>query len=291
MHIAFSRVDHRPWSLPCGRWTWRQSWQDLLFAHWRVPSADIRPLVPESLTVQEFDGSSWVGVVPFRMSGVMRRPLPDLPWLSTFPELNLRVYVERDGKPGVWFLSLDAASSVAVWAARRFFHLPYFRADIQFERRPDELRFSSRRVGATPAPSFSAGYRPSSAVFEAQAGSLESFLAERYCLYAQAPSGSLYRADVHHVPWPLQEAVGDVEATELVTPHGITLAGKPVLHFSRGVDVVIWPMARVAEPSEDVSSRSRTSTTRCSGLALESDGMDRPRLRAAQPFVRQDNST
>jgi len=136
-----------------------------------------------------------------------------------------------------------------VWAARRFFHLPYFLADIQSARRTDELCFSSRRVGEKPAPLFSARYRPSSDVFEARAGTLESFLAERYCLYAQAPRGSLFRADVHHMPWPLQEAVGDVEATELVTPHGITLAGKPVLHFSRGVDVVIWPMVPLVEPS------------------------------------------
>ena len=255
MHIAFSRTDHRPWPLPQGHWTWRQSWQDLLFAHWRVPAAVIRPIVPKSLTVQEFDGTSWVGLVPFRMAGVMRRPLPDLAGLSTFPELNLRVYVVRDGKPGVWFLSLDAANRVAVWAARRFFHLPYFLADIQFARQADDFCFSSRRVGKEHVPSFSARYRPSSAVFEAQAGSLESFLAERYCLYAQSPSGSLYRADVHHVPWPLQKASGDVEATELVTPHGITLVGKPVLHFSRGVDVVIWPMVRFAEPSDAADSR------------------------------------
>lgn len=249
MHIAFSRTDHRPWPLPQGHWTWRQSWQDLLFAHWRVPASVISPLVPKSLTVQEFDGSSWVGVVPFRMAGVMRRPLPDLPWLSTFPELNLRVYVERDGKPGVWFLSLDAANSVAVWAARRFFYLPYFLADIRFERRAAHFHFSSRRNTASACPSFSARYRSSSAVFEAQTGSLESFLAERYCLYAQAPNGGLYRADVHHVPWPLQEAAGEVEASELVAPHGLDLSGEPVLHFSPGVDVVVWPMVRVAEHS------------------------------------------
>lgn len=250
MHIAFSRTEHRPWPLPQGRWTWRQGWRDLLFAHWRVPAAEIRPLVPKGLTVQEFDGTSWVGLVPFQMAGVMRRPLPDLPWLSVFPELNLRVYVERDGKPGVWFLSLDAANAVAVWAARRFFYLPYFLADIRLERRPEEFSFSSRRVDASAPASFSARYRSASAVFEAQPGSLESFLAERYCLYAQALNGALYRADVHHVPWPLQKAVGEVEASELVMPHGLRLDGPPLLHFSRGVDVVVWPMVRVAKPRD-----------------------------------------
>ena len=255
MHVAFSRTDHSPWPLPGGRWTWRQSWKDLLFAHWSVPASLIRPLVPPGLTVQEFAGTSWVGVVPFRMSGVMRRPLPDLPWLSAFPELNLRLYVERDGRPGVWFLSLDAANAVAVWAARRFFHLPYFRADIAFDHRPDGFAFSSHRIGAADRVSFRAHYRPASAPFEATPGSLEAFLAERYCLYAQAPGGALYRADVHHVPWPLQEAVGDVEAAELILPHGIPIHGATILHFSRGVDVVVWSLVRLAERSRAADSR------------------------------------
>ncbi len=97
MHPALRRLDHRPWPVPTRRWTWRQSWYDLLFAHWPVPAADLRPLVPDGLRIQEFDGTSWVGVVPFRMVGVMRRPLPDLPWVSAFLELNVRLYVELDG--------------------------------------------------------------------------------------------------------------------------------------------------------------------------------------------------
>src|SRR5688572_28968890 len=128
MHSAFLRLEHRPWGLPGGAWRWRQSWEDLLFAHWPVPAAVLRPLVPEELRIEEYDGTSWVGVVPFRMSGVMLRPLPDLPGISAFPELNVRLYVERDGKSGVWFLSLDAYNRLAVWGARRFFHLPYFHA-------------------------------------------------------------------------------------------------------------------------------------------------------------------
>ncbi|MEZ6143376.1 MAG: DUF2071 domain-containing protein [Zavarzinella sp.] len=246
MHIAFSRTDHRSWPVPEGRWTWRQSWKDLLFAHWRVPAATLQPLVPPELKVQEFDGSSWVGVVPFRMSGVMRRFLPNLPWLSAFPELNLRLYVERDGKPGVWFLSLDAANRVAVWAAKRFFHLPYFFAKIAFERQPTRYQFSSQRPD-NPAISFRAEYAPTSAVFEAAPGSLEAFLTERYCLYTKTPSGKLLRADVHHVPWPLQQATGELEATKLVAPHGFSLNGPPLLHFSTGVDVVIWPMVQLSQ--------------------------------------------
>lgn len=247
MHPALTRTDHRPWPLPPGRWAWRQSWYDLLFAHWPVPAADLRHLIPDGLTIQEYDGTSWVGVVPFRMAGVMMRPLPDLPWVSAFPELNVRLYVERDGKPGVWFLSLDATNPLAVWAARRFFHLPYWRARIAFETKPTGYRFRSRRLGCRGSVRFEATYGPVSERFEARPGSLEAFLTERYCLYARSPAGHLYRGEVHHVPWPLHRAEGEVDAGELLKLHGLSAdRGQPLLHFSRGVDVVVWPFQRLS---------------------------------------------
>ena len=91
-----------------------QTWHDLLFAHWRVSAAALRPLVPEGLAIDEFDGSAWLAVVPFRMSGVRLRWTLALPWLSVFPELNVRTYVTYKGKPGVWFFSLDAGNPLAV---------------------------------------------------------------------------------------------------------------------------------------------------------------------------------
>ncbi|MEI7684224.1 MAG: DUF2071 domain-containing protein [Planctomycetota bacterium] len=246
MHPALKHLDHRPWPLPAGPWRWRQNWYDLLFAHWPVPAAELRRLVPDGLTIQEFGGTSWVGVVPFRMTGVMLRPLPDIPGISAFPELNLRLYVERDGKPGVWFLSLDASNSLAVWAARRFFHLPYEHARIDFQRSPNEFRFRSERKAANPPVAIESTYRPISDPAPAVPGSLEAFLVERYCLYARSPAGVLYRSQVHHAPWPLQRAEGTVHAEELLAPHGLTLPDTaPLLHFSRGVEVVVWPLEKV----------------------------------------------
>lgn len=244
-HRAFLRQDHRPWPIPDRPWTWRQSWKELLFAHWPVAAHELRSLVPDSLEIDQIDGTSWVGVVPFRMTGVMRRPFPDLPGVSAFPELNLRLYVERDGKPGVWFLSLDAGNRLAVWAARRFFHLPYHFADIHQVADGHTIRFDSsrsqdREVGVR------AEYRPQSEIFEARAGTLEHFLTERYCLYTQSPRGKLYRGHVHHVPWPLQKATGQVEADGLVSRFGIVLRGEPLLHYSAGVDVVVWPLEPLA---------------------------------------------
>jgi uncharacterized protein YqjF (DUF2071 family) len=234
-------VDHRPWPLPAGRWTWRQSWCDLLFAHWPVPAAVLRPLVPRELEIQEFDGTSWIGVVPFRMEGVMRRPLPDLPWISAFPELNVRLYVERDGRPGVWFLSLDATNPVAVWAARRFFHLPYFRADIAIQANGARFDYRSRRANAAGSPGFEAFYAPIGDVYQAKPGTLEHWLTERYCLYAASPRGALSRTEVHHVPWPLQRAEATISRNDMARPFGLSLDGPPaLLHFSRRIDVVVW---------------------------------------------------
>jgi len=151
-HSSLSQTAHRPWPLPRGPWRWRQSWRDLLFAHWPVPVEAVRPLIPAGLDVDTFDGTTWLGIVPFRMAGVMLRPLPDLPWISAFPELNVRVYVTRDGKPGVWFLSLDATRLPAVVAARLLFHLPYHWARIDITPEGDGFAYRSVRRGLVPRP-------------------------------------------------------------------------------------------------------------------------------------------
>jgi uncharacterized protein YqjF (DUF2071 family) len=219
----------------------RQSWCDLLFAHWPIPVADLRPLVPAALEIQEFEGTSWVGVVPFRMQGVMIRPLPDLPYFSAFPELNVRLYVEHDGRPGVWFLSLDATNVFAVWAARRFFHLPYFESEMELTGLPEEAIYRSTRLADPRGIAFEATYKPTSDPYESQPGSLEHWLTERYCLYAQSPSGQLYRSEVHHRPWPLQKAEAEIVENEMLRPHGLTVSGPPpLLHFSQNLDVVVW---------------------------------------------------
>lgn len=242
-HPSLSELEHRPWPLPARPWTWRQSWRDLLFAHWPISSDALRPLVPKSLNIQQFDKTSWIGVVPFRMAGVMRRPWPDLPWISAFPELNVRVYVETDGKPGVWFLSLDASNPLAVWAARRFFWLPYHRATMSALSQEDWIRYSSQREGAN----FVATYRPTSEARRAPPGTLAHWLTERYCLYARAPDGSIWRNDVHHAPWPLQSAEATIEHNTMLALHGLSVDDRPpLLHFAKRLDVVVWSGERVA---------------------------------------------
>jgi uncharacterized protein YqjF (DUF2071 family) len=239
VHAALRRTDHRPWPLPAGPWTWRQSWRDLAFLHWPVPAATLRPLVPRQLSIQAFEGTAWVGVVPFRMVGVMRRPLPDLPGVSAFPELNVRLYVEAGGKPGVWFLSLDAANALAVWAARRFFHLPYYLADMSVGRDQNGVRYASQRRGAPQR--FTARYASVGGVEAAVDGTLEHWLTERYCLYALAPDGRLLRTEVHHAPWPLQRAEVEIESNAMLDAYGLgSLGAPPLVHFAERIDVVVW---------------------------------------------------
>jgi uncharacterized protein len=243
-HLSLERLEHRPWTLPSPPWVWRQSWRDLLFAHWPVEAHRLQRLVPPPLKVQEFDGTSWVGLVPFRMAGVMRRPLPDLPWVSAFPELNVRLYVENEGKPGVWFLSLDATNQLAVWAARRYFHLPYFRARMDLRSMGDVVHYRSRRRGGDPV--FEASYRPLSPPYESKPGTLEHWLTERYCLYAQSPDGTIWRNDVHHAPWPLQAAEADIAQNTYFASHDLAVVGPPEhLHFARRLDVILWNAERV----------------------------------------------
>jgi hypothetical protein len=179
------------------------------------------------------------------MAGVMRRPLPDLPYVSAFPELNVRTYVEHDGKPGVWFLSLDATNALAVWAARRFFHLPYHRAAMSIEPgKPNHFVYRHRRLDSSEE--FESTYGPVGDVYDARPGTLEHFLTERYCLYAERPDGALLRVDVHHVRWPLQRAWAKIQTNTMTASLNITLSdAPPLLHFADRVDVVVWSPQRV----------------------------------------------
>jgi uncharacterized protein YqjF (DUF2071 family) len=221
------------------------TWHDLLFAHWRVPAADLRPLVPEGLTLDRFEGGAWLGIVPFGMARVGFRGLRWLPGLSRFLELNVRTYVVHDGKPGVWFFRLDAASPLAVRGARRTFHLPYFDAAMTMTREGLERRYVSTRTheGAPPAR-FDATYGPTGPPCASAPRSLEHWLTERYCLYCGDGEGRLRRGDVDHPPWPLQPARAEIRGNTMAEAAGLALPhDPPLLHFAASIDVRAgWPV-------------------------------------------------
>jgi hypothetical protein len=226
-------------------------WHELLFMHWPVPAAALRPLLPPSLGVETFDGTAWIGVVPFRMSGVRPRLTPPLPGLQTFPELNVRTYVTHRGQPGVWFFSLDAAHPLAVEAARATFHLNYRIARMRCDRAGDQIRYASVRTapGAPPA-TFAAHYRPNGPVFQAKSGTLDSFLTERTYLYAANRRGELWRGAVHHAPWPLQRAEAEIVENRMTEQIGLRLPDTPpLLHYAHALPVVAWWPERINSAS------------------------------------------
>jgi uncharacterized protein len=231
-------------------------WHDLLLIHWRVDPALLRPHIPKSLELETYDGSAWLGVVPFWMSGIRARFTPPDPGLSRFPELNVRTYVTAEGKPGVWFFSLDAANRVAVRAARWTFNLNYFDARMRcdVDAATSEVCYSSTRThrGEPPA-AFEATYAPTGPPFTAAPGSLDHFLAERYCLYAAAPDGRTFRGEIAHRPWPLQPARLELRTNTMAEPLGISLPSSlPPDHvrFGKRLDVVAWLTERVS-PATD----------------------------------------
>lgn len=220
----------------------QQTWNDLLFAHWPVPQEQLRPLVPIELPLDAFNGQCWVAVAPFHMSGIRGRLMPRLPGISALPELNVRTYVTYGGKPGVFFFSLDAASRLAVWGARAFYKLPYFFAQMLVQDREGWINYRSFRSNS-PAE-FRGRYRPVSPVQLRAPGSLEHWLTERYCLYTVA-GGSVYRSEIHHAQWPLHDAAAEIQSNTMAAAAGITLpSGIPLLHFSKKLDVLIWPLKK-----------------------------------------------
>jgi uncharacterized protein YqjF (DUF2071 family) len=217
-----------------------QTWHDLLFAHWPVIPAVMRSLVPSVFPIDLFDGVAWISIVAFHMTNVAPRFVPALPWLSAFPELNVRTYVRVGEKPGIYFFSLDAARVPAVWGARTVLNLPYELADMAVVT-GHETTYRSVRRDATAAR-FEARYMPVGPAYRAASGSLDDFLTERYCLYHVTRGGRPYRLEIHHPPWTLHAAAATISANTLGMHSGVVLEGSPRLHFSRRQDMVaFWP--------------------------------------------------
>ena len=242
---AIDRVSIR--ARPRGWPIMRQHWGKLLFMHWPIQAELLRPLIPRRLSIDLFQGSAWIGVVPFTMWGVRPVFTPPVPGLSAFHELNVRTYVHMDGVPGVWFFSLDAESALAVWGARTFYHLPYFKArmSLKMEERRRVLYTSQRTHRGAPPAEFEAVWRIGDALPESAPGSIEFFLTERYCLYAAHQDG-LFRCRIFHPPWPLQQAALVSHRSTMIESLGLpTPAGDPLLHYAEAISVNIWPIKRV----------------------------------------------
>jgi uncharacterized protein YqjF (DUF2071 family) len=244
---VLAETGHRPWPLPDEPWLMGQSWLDLLFAHWPVPEETLRHVVPRELPLDIYDGHAWLGVTPFVVRGLRLRGTAPIPLLSSFPEINVRTYVRVGDKPGIYFLSLDAASHSAVYAARRSYRLPYFHSRIAATREGAWMYYSAQRSSSDAPPArFEARYRPHGERLPIVPGSLERWLTERYCLYTLDERRTILRGEIHHLPWSLRPATASIAANTMARPFGIELDGDPLLHFSPRQDVVLWPIMPLA---------------------------------------------
>jgi len=209
----------------------------------------MRQAVPRQLELDTYDGMAWLGVVAFRLSGIRMRATPEVPLVSHFSEINVRTYVHAEGKPGVFFLSLDADNPLAIAIARPWFRLNYFNSQIDFHADAKEISFSSRRTQShAPQAEFHATYRPSSGPYTALAGSLEHWLTERYCYYSINSKGHLYRCEVHHPQWRLQSARAEIAENTMGLAHGIVLPkSRPLLHYAHHMKALIWPVRRLKD--------------------------------------------
>jgi len=227
-------------------WVMTQRWNDLLFLHYAVDAAALRPLIPDFLALDTFEERAWVSITPFVLDHLRPPGVPSLPYVSHFAELNVRTYVSYGGKPGVYFFSLDASHLSAVWGARVFYRLPYWKAGIKVKGRDTEtISYASKREHGPKPGEFRATYRPTAAPFYAVPGTLPHFLTERYCLYAFNRK-RLYRAEIHHLPWALQPASCEIEVNTMASVAGIQLPGEPAMtHFSRELTVLVWAPERL----------------------------------------------
>jgi uncharacterized protein YqjF (DUF2071 family) len=242
------RTSHRPRPLPSGRWAMNQRWNDLLFAHWPVPASTLAALLPDGLLADSFDGSAWLGILPFWMDRLRFRGLPPLPGAQNFPELHLRTYVrdQRTNTPGIYTFSQDAGSLLSVLTARAFSRQPYHWATMRLEQRTErEFSFYSRRLLSADPVIFQARYRglgPTRKLVESRNGTLEHFLLERYCLFSRNRAGLLRRSNLHHVSSPLEKAEAEIERNDLAAAIGISLPlEEPVLYYARRLAVYVWP--------------------------------------------------
>jgi uncharacterized protein YqjF (DUF2071 family) len=222
-----------------------QNWGKLLFIHWPIDEKLLRPLIPAHLTIDSYDGSAWIGVIPFTMWGIRASFLPPIPGTSTFHELNVRTYVTLNGIPGVWFFSLDAANRLAVWAARKFYNLPYFNARMALDQIDKTIDYSSTRQDTRGAPAeLKTSWIIGECLPRSSPGSVEFFLTERYCLYSERDD-ELFRAQIHHQAWPLQAAKLNSFSSTMIESLGMpTPQGDPLLHYAEELSVDIWRLKK-----------------------------------------------
>jgi uncharacterized protein YqjF (DUF2071 family) len=226
---------HRSWPLPAGPWRYYQEWNEALFLHWKVPAEVLAPLLPAGLALDTHAGAAWVSLVAFTMQRIRPRYLPALAPVSDFHEINLRTYVVKDGKAGVYFLSIEAHKRLSAYVSRALSGLPYEHAGMHRSRR--HYHSANPRTGFSLDAEFVVG-----GPLEAPTP-LDSWLTERYCLYLER-AGTVRRYDIQHRPWPLAQVTITRLNLHYRVGHLLLNAAPDLAHYSDGVQVLAWGQRR-----------------------------------------------
>ena len=224
-------------SEPVKRAVMVQQWQDLAYIHWRYPIEEIQALLPAGVEVDTFDGSAWVGLIPFSMRNIGLPGLPAVPYFGSFPEVNVRTYVRRNGVPGVWFFSLDVNRFLPALVARVSYFLPYCWGKASNKRTDTTLETEVRRSWPSRA---STSIRVSIGDPIESPDDLSVFLSARWGLYSRGIGKGVRYAPVDHETWPLWTAKLESLNDTLLIAAGLSApVGDPHVMFSPGVSVRI----------------------------------------------------
>lgn len=241
MHRVLQFTEHRPFPVPEHPWVMRQRWDDTLFLHWPVSPDVLQPHIPNGVELDLYDGTAWIGIVLFEVNGLRGRYLPPIPFTNTFPEVNVRTYVKKNGKPGVYFFSLDTPNKLAIKAARTGYSLPYFFADVSMKRSTTDVDcLSIRKERGLPRESLHVVYRPDGEAIPNKEGSFPHWMAERYCLWSLF-GDELFRTDIHHRKWALESVDIELKVNTMAQYVPREYLNKaPIAHYSLSKNTLFW---------------------------------------------------
>ncbi len=238
------KSNHRPWPIPNKPWRFKQTWHDLLFAHWPVDANYLRPFVPEYLTIETFHDKAWIGVVSFQTSHARARLLPYVPFFKHYNEINIRTYVRYGNTPGVFFFSMNISSPIAATFFHKIFRLPYYYSKIHCNQENDCIQFQCSKTTRNPIE-MDLVYEPTTEAFQASNGTLEHWLTERYCFYTTF-NKTLFRAEILHEPWQLQQASAEIRKCEVAQfSNDDFLQQQPIFHYAKKQEVLSWGLENV----------------------------------------------
>lgn len=238
---------HKGTDLPNLPWVMKQTWHDLLFAHYPVKLELLQKLVPPVIQLDSYNGSAWIGIVPFHVQNHRARLLPPIPGIDRFSQLNIRTYVTVNGKRGVYFIRVDMNHLIAGVLAKTFYYMPFQAATIKMKQNDQTIHFNSQKNGQHQFE-FQCKYKPITLPFYAAKGSFEQWLVERYSFYALNKKGEVVRSDILHDYWPLQLVEGEISNHSILLNVGIQVAkDEPILHYAKKMEALLWPVVRVKD--------------------------------------------